>query len=168
MTRVATTHDEHYASTWGVGRLTLAGDLPVAHRLPEPARQPPGGRPQASSWADLLVRYFAGERVRFDLDIDAYACTVGLTAFERDVFRALARVPYGRPVSYAELALLADRPGAQRAVGSAMARNQLPVILPCHRVIRSDGTPGPYGDDPGMKVRLLALEGWPAGEGAAS
>ena len=83
----------------------------------------------------------------------------GFTDFERDVYRALAEVPYGEAVSYRDLAAAAGRPNAYRAVGSAMARNALPVILPCHRVIKNDGRLGFYGDDPAWKERLLALEG---------
>ena len=75
------------------------------------------------------------------------------------MYRALARVPYGSAVSYRELAAAAGRPNAYRAVGSAMARNRLPVILPCHRVVRNDGRLGQYGDDPAWKERLLTLEG---------
>jgi methylated-DNA-[protein]-cysteine S-methyltransferase len=75
------------------------------------------------------------------------------------VYAALAAVPYGRAVSYRDLAHAAGRPNAYRAVGTAMSHNALPVILPCHRVIKNDGTPGLYGDDPTWKLRLLELEG---------
>ena len=112
-----------------------------------------------------LEKYFAGEPVRFDLDVDAYAAVHGFTDFERDVYRALARVPYGEVASYRDLAREAGRPNAYRAVGSAMARNALPVILPCHRVIKNDGRLGFYGDDPAWKERLLALEGVSVHEG---
>ena len=71
----------------------------------------------------------------------------------------MSRVPHGAVVSYRDLARVAGRPHAYRAVGSAMARNELPVILPCHRVIKNDGRLGQYGDDPAWKERLLALEG---------
>ena len=70
-------------------------------------------------------------------------------------------MPYGDALSYRELAAAAGRPNAYRAVGSAMARNALPVILPCHRVVSNDGRLGQYGDDPAWKERLLALEGVP-------
>ena len=95
----------------------------------------------------------------FALDVDAYGEAHGFTGFELAVYRALAEVPYGRAVSYRDLAVAAGRPNAYRAVGSAMARNALPVILPCHRVIKNDGRLGSYGDDPAWKQRLLALEG---------
>jgi methylated-DNA-[protein]-cysteine S-methyltransferase len=151
--------EETYDCDLGTGRLLLAGDLPLEHDLPESARRllPAAGPP--SRWAGLLQEYFAGRPVVFDLDLDAYADVLGFTTFERDVYRSLAAVPYGTAVSYRDLALAAGHPNAYRAVGSAMARNLLPVILPCHRVIKNDGSPGMYGDDPAWKERLLTLEG---------
>jgi len=156
---------ETYVCGLGVGRLLVAGDLPLEVELPDAdAWAPPGACP-SSRWTHLLERYFAGERVAFDLDVDAFAAAHGSTDFERDVYRALARVPYGTTVSYRELAAAAGRPHAYRAAGSAMARNPLPVILPCHRVVRNDGRLGQYGDDPAWKERLLKLEGVPVAEG---
>lgn len=161
----ATRAEAAFVTPYGVGRLTFAGDLPLALDLPEPGRERPGGPSsrrltvRQAAWVDSVERYFAGEPVTFDLDVAAHCRLRGLTAFESDVYAALARVPYGRAVSYRDLAHAAGRPLAYRAVGSAMARNTLPVILPCHRVIRNDGTPGEYGDDPAWKVRLLRLEG---------
>ncbi len=154
-----------FATPYGVGRLTFVGDLPLQLDLPEPGRERPARgseRPltaRQADWVERVERYFAGEPVSFDLDVTAHCRLRGLTPFETDVYRALAQVPYGRAVSYRDLAHAAGRPNAYRAVGSAMARNALPVILPCHRVIRNDGTPGEYGDDPAWKVRLLELEG---------
>jgi methylated-DNA-[protein]-cysteine S-methyltransferase len=152
--------EEDYVCDLGVGRLLLAGGLPVALELPSRERRPgaPGMR-GASPWTRDLQRYFAGEPVTFTLDVHAYGTFHGLTDFELAVYRALSEVPYGEAVSYRDLALAAGRPNAYRAVGSAMARNALPVILPCHRVIRNDGRIGLYGDDPAWKERLLALEG---------
>jgi O-6-methylguanine DNA methyltransferase len=113
----------------------------------------------SSIWRRQLERYFAGEPVTFLLDMAAFASAHGCTEFTTTVYAALATVPYGVVVSYRDLAVLAGRPNAYRAVGSAMARNPLPVILPCHRVIKNDGVCGPYGDDPAWKPRLLELEG---------
>jgi methylated-DNA-[protein]-cysteine S-methyltransferase len=151
--------EEVYLCSLGVGRLLLAGDLPVELDLPDREARTPRGFRAGGRWAPQVERYFAGERVAFDLDVDAHAAAHGFTEFERDVYRALARVPYGEVVSYRDLAREAGRPNAYRAVGSAMARNELPVILPCHRVIKNDGRLGSYGDDPAWKERLLALEG---------
>jgi len=148
-----------YVCDFGVGHVLLAGELPIALELPGPERRVPASGRYRSHWADDLERYFAGEPVAFKLDIDAYAGVHGFTDFERDVYGALARIPYGEVASYRDLATAAGRPNAYRAVGSAMARNALPVILPCHRVIKNDGRLGYYGDDPAWKERLLALEG---------
>lgn len=160
LARLGRITEEDYVCDSGVGHLLLAGGLPVALELPAPARSLKPGRPHgAGRWTHDLERYFAGEPVTFALDVDAYAAFHGFTDFELAVYRALSRVPYGEAVSYRDLALAAGRPAAYRAVGSAMARNALPVILPCHRVIRNDGRLGLYGDDPAWKERLLALEG---------
>ena len=152
--------EEAYTCGLGVGYLLLAGDLPLVLELPAPsppARRPPGRG--VSAWTRALERYFGGEPVTFALDVDAYGEAHGFTAFEFAVYTALAAVPYGQVVSYRDLAVAAGYPGAYRAVGSAMSRNALPVILPCHRVIKNDGRLGFYGDDPAWKERLLALEG---------
>jgi methylated-DNA-[protein]-cysteine S-methyltransferase len=167
---------EHpYTCAWGTGRFLLAGDLPVELWLPEAgapaaaeAAAAAASTPAADALRDQLERYFAGEPVTFALDVDAHAEAHGLTAFERDVFAALAAVPYGTPVSYRELAAAAGRPNAYRATGSVMARNALPLILPCHRVVRNDGRLGQYGTDPAWKERLLALEGVAVREGRLS
>jgi O-6-methylguanine DNA methyltransferase len=157
--------EEVYVSAWGVGRLLLAGDLPLELELPARDAWAPPGYCAGSRWVIALERYFAGERVAFDLDLDAFAAAHGFTAFEHAVYRALARVPYGTVVSYRDLARAAGSPHAYRAAGSAMARNELPVILPCHRVIKNDGRLGHYGDDPAWKERLLVLEGVRVSEG---
>jgi O-6-methylguanine DNA methyltransferase len=157
---IAELHEETYETRWGAGRLLLAGDLPLELDLPDPARSVAEGA-RRGRWPAALERYFGGEPVAFELDVQAFADACGCTRFERDVLAALARVPYGRPVSYRDLAAAAGRPNAHRAVGSVMARNPLPVVLPCHRVIHNDGTLGRYGDDPAWKARLLRLEGWP-------
>ena len=95
----------------------------------------------------------------FELDVAAYAAAHGFTTFETRRVPALAAVPYGTRLSYRDLAAAAGHPNAYRAVGSAMARNELPVVLACHRVVKNDGHLGFYGDDPAWKARLLALEG---------
>jgi methylated-DNA-[protein]-cysteine S-methyltransferase len=159
--RRAPDREELYVTGWGVGSVMLRGDVPLALELPDARRARPArgeGLPP-SRWRRRLERYFAGEQVEFALDAQAFARELGCTRFETEVYAALATVPYGEVVSYRDLAVLAGRPNAYRAVGSAMARNPLPVILPCHRVIKNDGHCGPYGDDPSWKPRLLALEG---------
>jgi len=100
--------------------------------------------------------YFAGEKASFDdvqLELD------GWTTFQLDVVSALRRVPYGEVVSYSDLARLAGHPRAQRAAGTFCARNRFGIVVPCHRVVASDGL-GSYGSlGPAYKLRLLALEG---------
>jgi len=102
-----------------------------------------------------LDEYFEGKRQRFDLAVD-----LALQAdFNRRVLRELARVPYGEVVTYGELATRAARPRAARAVGTVMNRNPLPIVLPCHRVIGSNGKLVGYGGGLHRKEALLRLEG---------
>ncbi len=163
-TRREARREAFFATPYGLGRVVLAAGQPVGLEIPDPSRRGVTGVPaDDGGWCSLLSRYFGGEQVSFPLDLDAYLGQLGCTDFEADVLRALARVPYGRTVSYRDLARDAGHPNAWRAVGSVMARNELPVILPCHRVTRSDGRLGNYGDDPSWKPRLLALEGVPEG-----
>lgn len=101
-----------------------------------------------------LGEYFEGTRRRFELPVE-----LGGTSFQCSVWTALARIPYGDTVSYAELAAMVGRPGAFRAVGQANGANPVPIVLPCHRVIASGGGIGGYGGGLALKRRLLALEG---------
>ncbi len=159
LARLGRLTEEHFVCELGAGHLLLADELPIALELPRPVRAMHPAAHGTSHWSVDLERYFAGERVSFSLDVAAYGAVHGFTAFELAVYEALAQVPYGEAVSYRDLAVAAGRPNAYRAVGSAMARNALPVILPCHRVVRNDGRLGEYGDDPAWKERLLLLEG---------
>ncbi len=81
------------------------------------------------------------------------------TQFQQAVWSALVSVPPGRTVSYGELAAMAGRAGASRAVGNAVGRNPIPIFVPCHRVIRSDGSLGGFSSGLGFKRWLLAHEG---------
>ncbi|MFM8794281.1 MAG: methylated-DNA--[protein]-cysteine S-methyltransferase [Acidimicrobiales bacterium] len=100
-----------------------------------------------------LREYLAGTRTRFDLRLDL----VG-TPFQVDVWRSLRRVPYGCTASYADQARSLGRPNAVRAVGSANGRNPVPIVLPCHRIVASDGTLGGYSGGLQVKEWLLAHE----------
>jgi methylated-DNA-[protein]-cysteine S-methyltransferase len=102
-----------------------------------------------------LDEYFGGTRRRFDLPLDVEL----LADFNRRVLRELARVPYGEVVTYGELAARAARPRAARAVGTVMNRNPLPIVLPCHRVIGSNGKLVGYAGGLERKEALLRLEG---------
>lgn len=104
-----------------------------------------------------LQRYFAGEKVSFNFPIDR-SC---FTPFQDEVYEAVSRIPYGSVKSYGEIAALIGRPTAARGVGSAMARNPLPVIIPCHRVVGSSGDLTGYSAEGGVKSKkwLLHMEG---------
>ena len=108
-------------------------------------------------FADLLQRlksYFAGQRIAFNDELDLSAAT----AFQRQVWRLTRLIPYGEARSYSWLAKQIKQPKAVRAVGQALGRNPLPIIVPCHRVIASDGGLGGYGGGLEMKRYLLYLE----------
>ena len=101
-----------------------------------------------------LEEYFAGRRSRFDLPLDLQLAR----GFRRAVLSRLTEIGYGRTASYAAVAAAAGNPRAVRAVGTACATNPLPVVVPCHRVVRSDGTVGQYAGGTDAKKALLALE----------
>lgn len=105
--------------------------------------------------AGQLAEYFAGRRDRFD-----FPCAPGGTEFQRRVWRALEEIPYGTTVSYGEIARRIGSSGAGvRAVGTAIGRNPLLVVRPCHRVIGADGSLRGYAAGLERKERLLGLEG---------
>lgn len=140
------------AGTWGVGELWLEGEQPLWHELPRPDDRDASGQHEL---ADRLAAYFGGEPVTFeDVDVDL----TDETEFGRELTAAVRTVPRGEVVTYGELAALAGRPGAARAAGSFCARNRLPIIVPCHRVVSATGV-GPYGSlGQSYKRRLLAIE----------
>ena len=102
-----------------------------------------------------LEEYFGGQRRRFDVPLD-FRLAHG---FRRSVLAHLPDIAYGQTESYAQVATAAGSPRAVRAVGTACALNPLPVVVPCHRVIRSDGSPGQYAGGAAAKETLLQLEG---------
>jgi O-6-methylguanine DNA methyltransferase len=103
-----------------------------------------------------IIAYFEGKPIRFNtpLAIDK------LTPFARKVLRTCMKIPAGKTVSYSQLASMAGNPRASRAVGSALAKNPVPLIIPCHRVIHSDGSLGNFSaiGGTGTKKKLIALE----------
>jgi methylated-DNA-[protein]-cysteine S-methyltransferase len=101
-----------------------------------------------------LDEYFAGHRQSFDLPLD-WRLSAG---FRRTVLSHLPEIGYGRTASYSAVAALAGNPRAVRAVGTACATNPLPVVVPCHRVVRADGSMGGYLGGPDAKRTLLTLE----------
>jgi methylated-DNA-[protein]-cysteine S-methyltransferase len=102
-----------------------------------------------------LDEYFGRARQVFDVPLD-WRLTGG---FRREVLRATAEIPYGHTASYRDVATRAGSPRAVRAAGSALATNPLPIVVPCHRVVRSGGELGGYGGGPEAKATLLVLEG---------
>lgn len=112
------------------------------------------GSPELATARTELDRYFEGALTRFSSPLDRSLTT----GFRAEVLRELESVPYGRTITYAELAARAGRPSATRAAGSAMATNPLPILVPCHRVLRTGGAIGGYRGGAAMKESLLALE----------
>lgn len=104
---------------------------------------------------ERLQAYFSGRKVGFDdLPLD----WTGYTAFTRAVLAACRKVAFGSTGTYAELARAAGRPGAARAVGNALGANRTPVVIPCHRIVRADGSIGGFTGGRDWKERLLGLE----------
>lgn len=129
-----------HASGTGLTRVEFGGaDGPSSPLLLAAARQ--------------LAEYFAGERLLFDVPLDA---PVG--GFRAEAQARLAEIPYGRTVTYAGLAAMCGNPRAVRAAGTACATNPLPLLRPCHRVLRSDGSPGGYRGGTAAKRWLLEHE----------
>jgi methylated-DNA-[protein]-cysteine S-methyltransferase len=101
-----------------------------------------------------LDEYFAGARTRFEVPLD-WRLSSG---FRERVLHAIAGIPYGRTGTYRSVATAAGNPAAVRAAGTACATNPIPIIVPCHRVVRSDGTMGRYGGGEAAKRLLLEHE----------
>jgi len=155
-----------------VGPLLLAASGAGLHAIEfatarHPVRRDASWRKASDAGSHLLLRraqnqleeYFAGTRRVFDLPLAAQG-----TPFQRQVWQALAGIPYGQTLSYAELAARVQRPRAVRAVGAANGRNPLPIVLPCHRVIGADGSLTGFGGGLPIKQFLLQLEGAIPGE----
>ncbi len=140
-----------------IGELLLLGDGRVVHEIRfagEPA--PDGAERDDAAFAEArgqLAEYFAGGRTELDFPVAPAG-----TPFQLRVWEELRRIPYGETISYAELARRIGRPTAVRAVGHANGRNPLPVVVPCHRVVGSDGTLTGYGGGLERKRALLELE----------
>ena len=124
-------------------------------RLQSLLKQPlvPGEHPHLAKTRDELSRYFEGQSTTFTVPLVFRG-----TPFEERVWRELLRIPNGETISYAELARRVESPGAQRAVGRANGMNRVSIIIPCHRVVNSDGKLGGYGGGLWRKHWLLALE----------
>lgn len=100
-----------------------------------------------------LTEYFIGKRREFSIKTEPYG-----TDYEKKIWAALQTVPYGKTISYSQLAEKAGVKGA-RAVGNAVGRNPIPILIPCHRIIRSNGELGGFSPGLAYKIKLLSLEG---------
>ncbi len=136
--------------------------LPQAGPAADPAaKETPAQTPLPDHMAvmdmiDRLNRYFSGRSVSPPWDM---LCFDGLTTLQLAVLKATADIPFGGLRSYGQIAAAVGRPRAGRFVGSALSKNPFPLLIPCHRVIRSDGSIGGFGSGVAMKRKLLALEG---------
>ena len=144
-----------------IGELLLAGSNEALHLIGFP--DGPKRRRPESDWIndegpfrtarEQLLEYFCGQRRAFDLPLQLSG-----TAFQLAVFGELQRIPYGETRSYAAVAERIGRPKAYRAVGTANGCNPIPIIVPCHRVIGSDGGLAGFGGGVSAKQALLRLE----------
>jgi methylated-DNA-[protein]-cysteine S-methyltransferase len=149
-----------------IGTLTIAADSGGLRHIEFPSNRHPVDR---FDWAqgargdtadalratrEQLLEYFAGTRRDFDLPLAPQG-----TAFQMQVWRMLATIPFGETWSYRDLAHAIGKPDAMRAVGAANGRNPLPIVLPCHRVIGADGNLTGFGGGLPIKEALLRLEG---------
>lgn len=135
-------------------------------RLPgQPAPEGPAeDSPLLRRAKEELLEYLSGGRREFDLPLAPEG-----TAFQRQVWQALAAIPYGQTRTYGDLAAALGRPKAVRAVGQANHRNPIPIFLPCHRVVGKDGSLTGYAGGLALKEKLLRLEGiWPVPREKAS
>jgi O-6-methylguanine DNA methyltransferase len=120
------------------------------------------GGPEMSGYTNELTEYFGGNRREFTFPLDMRG-----TPFQLDCWRALLAIPYGETRTYADIARAVGRPQGFRAVGMANNRNPIAIVVPCHRVIASDGTLCGYGGGLDVKRKLLQLEGALSGTLAA-
>lgn len=160
-----------YDSPWGPGFVLVEDGVLVRVWLPGEAfrgGEPGGVAPAAvfgrsagiaARWAAEITEYFAGDRPGWrEEDLGPELAGLRTRPFAYAVFTALLRVPAGATVAYGRLAEAAGHPLAARAVGTCMARNRLPIVLPCHRVVKADGALGQYRAGTEWKTRLLAIE----------
>lgn len=140
LVRVAFDGQDHDAALRALAEQVSPRVLRAPHRLDEISRQ--------------LEDYFARRRKTFDVALDLRLAA----GFRRQVLDHLPEISYGNTASYAQIAAAAGNPRAVRAAGTACARNPLPIVVPCHRVVRSDGSFGSYAGGAAAKRALLTLE----------
>ncbi|MFJ6573199.1 methylated-DNA--[protein]-cysteine S-methyltransferase [Streptomyces sp. NPDC091292] len=160
----STTTKQHTVIDSPYGLLTLVADddgvlcglymTDQRHRPPEESFGDPAPDPEPfAETVRQLDAYFAGDRTDFDVPLRLHG-----TPFQRSVWEQLLRIPYGETRTYGDLAQSLGKPGASRAVGLANGKNPISVIVPCHRVIGSDGSLTGYGGGLPRKQRLLDFE----------
>jgi methylated-DNA-[protein]-cysteine S-methyltransferase len=144
-----------------IGKLLVAGDEKGLHSI----NFPKNGKPSLpeSDWSEnpkplqealrQLEAYFSGKLKTFSLNL-----CLNVRPFQKKVLTALRRVPYGQTISYGKLAQKIGSPKASRAVGQANAKNPIPIVIPCHRVIGSNGKLTGFGGGISIKQALLDLE----------
>jgi methylated-DNA-[protein]-cysteine S-methyltransferase len=125
------------------------------HQLKERGFRPVPDAQGLANVARQLREYFGGMRDQFEVPLDFS----GVSPFTQSVLTATSRVPFGQLSTYRDIAQQVGRPAATRAVGNALGRNPIPVIVPCHRIVRSDHSLGGYTGGVEIKQRLLSLEG---------
>jgi methylated-DNA-[protein]-cysteine S-methyltransferase len=135
------------------GKAPSSGELGRIVRTYGPGLLPDSRR--SDPVARELDQYFAGKRRSFDIAVDLG----GLTDFQRRILGATARVAYGEVATYARVAAKAGNKKASRAAGQALTANPIPIVVPCHRIVATDGSLGGYAGGLEAKRRLLALEG---------
>ena len=154
---------QHNTFTSTLGNITVAAtDRGLAgvwfagqRHLPDMARwQQNAGHPVLQQAQQQLREYFAGQRSSFDLPLDMQSGT----AFQQSVWQALLAIPIGATTSYASISARVGKPKAVRAVGAAVGRNPLSIIVPCHRVMGSNGSLTGYAGGLDRKAALLKLE----------
>ena len=130
--------------------------LPDGDSYPEASRKPPPAAVEELKTA--LDAYFEGREVSSRY-AESLIANIYVTPFEKAVLKEVASIPRGEVRSYGEIAELAGHPRAARAVGNVMHNNPFPIVIPCHRVIRGDGSLGGYGGAEEIKAWLLRFEG---------
>jgi AraC family transcriptional regulator of adaptative response/methylated-DNA-[protein]-cysteine methyltransferase len=140
------------ATERGICRLSFGGPEILAQDFPQATVEP--GGPEMAALVEQAVAVVEEPGRAHDLPLDVRG-----TAFQEAIWRELSQIPAGESVSYAALAARVGRPGATRAAGTACGANPVPILIPCHRARRSDGSAGGYALGLAMKARILAREG---------
>ncbi|MCA1832525.1 MAG: methylated-DNA--[protein]-cysteine S-methyltransferase [Actinomycetota bacterium] len=150
-----------YKAPEGLGLVRYEGDRILEIELPrvrKNMRSNGAAPPAVAELTTELTAYFAGANNRVRLPKGLRLDWQGVNGFTKRVYDVVAQIPSGDTWSYGEVAAAAGKPGAARAVGRAMATNPFPIFVPCHRVVRSDGSLGGFGGGLAMKERMLGFE----------